>query len=457
MVRLKRIKIIKYSRFSVKKLIISESGVRGIVGKDFIPIHAMEFARRIGSFKKGAYVVGRDTRRSGALLANAVISGLLAEGCDVYDLGITSTPAVFREVFVRKLTGGIMITASHNPPEWNGIKFITTGGRGLFKDELEKVCSTPLQKSITKVGNYSHSIPIYPKDLVSYIGEGSCSGLKIAIDPGGGAGCQIIPQIFRALGCSVVVVNGIAGLFSRLIDPTIDGLTHLSEVVINQGCNIGFAYDCDADRLVVVNKKGIKLEPDYTLALPLWYILKSERVKLVVVSIDTSKMIEDIVIRNGGSIHYTPVGEANVVRGMMETRCKLGGEGSSGGLILSDFSWCRDGVLASALIAKLEKEFGIENILKDLPKYYQLRKSIPCEEEEAKFVIQVLSESETNVDRLDGVKLTISRDSWVLIRPSHTENLLRISVEAKSKSEADSLIKYYSSKIEELLKRLRGG
>ncbi|MDW8044630.1 MAG: hypothetical protein RMJ31_02505 [Nitrososphaerota archaeon] len=438
----------------MKELIISESGVRGIVGKDLIPSYVMELARRIGSFRRGTYVVGRDTRRSGALLANAAIGGLLAEGCDVYDLGITSTPSIFREVRVRGLAGGVMITASHNPPEWNGIKFITSGGRGLFKDELEKIRSIPLHKGSVKVGNYFQSSPIYPKDLVSYVGEKSCSGLKIAIDPGGGVGYQSIPQIFRTLGCSVVVINGIPGLFSRKIDPTLDELAHLSKVVVDQRCNVGFAYDCDADRVVVVDGKGVKLGPDYTLALSIWYILQNSKEKSVVVSIDTSKMIEDIVTNEGGSIHYAPVGEANIVKYMMELGCKIGGEGSSGGLILSDFSWCRDGMLASVLIARLEKEFGIEDILKKLPKYYQLRRSIRCERVDVNALIRALVENEDNVNLLDGVKLTISRDSWVLIRPSRTEDLLRISVEAKSRSEAESLIDHYSSKVEKLLKEL---
>jgi phosphomannomutase len=384
------------------------------------------------------------------MVSRTVVSGLLEVGCDVLDLGIASTPALFREVAQRNLKGGLMVTASHNPPEWNGLKFVVEGGRGIFEEELNSLLSSNLTHPM-KVGQYSEIFSKYPEDLISHIGKESCSGVKVALDLGGGVGSLFAPKVFRWLGCRVTTVNDALGIFSRTIDPTADSLVDLSEQVIANECDVGFAYDCDADRVVMVDEKGKKLSGDLTLILCIDYLMKKRGIRDIVASIDTSMGLEDLVSGMGGRIFYSKVGEANVVKEMMERGCKVGGEGSSGGLIITDFVLCRDGILASSLVSMIIKQEGsLSDLIEDLPHYYQVREKISCGKENVKKVLEAISRDFPDADTTDGIKLK-QKDSWVLIRPSRTEDVLRVSVEATSKDRADCIMRYYLKKIKKFM------
>jgi len=389
------------------------------------------------------------------MASEAVASGLLSRGCRVVDLGVTSTPAVFREVAVEGLDGGISISASHNPPEWNGAKFVVKGGRGLFEEELSRfidILNLPSSEPPAGEGFYLEKEPRYPSDIVSYIGYGSCSGVKVAVDPGGGAGCLLIPKILGELGCRVLTVNATPAVFSRGLDPTRDQLVELSQTVVSSGSDMGVAYDCDADRVVFIDEEGSRLPADYTLLIYLKHLADSGRLKGVVVSVDTSIAVEDIVVAAGGRVVYSKVGEANVIRAMLETGFTLGGEGSSGGLIVSDFNLCRDGVLATGLIANIVKSHGgLRGVVNSIPRYFSLREKIPCRREDASKVVKILAEEGGDIDLTDGVKIKNSDRSWILVRPSGTEDIIRISVEAHSEERALQLLKLYSRKTSDIL------
>ncbi|MGQ9468803.1 MAG: phosphomannomutase [Nitrososphaerales archaeon] len=440
--------VYRLSFVRVNLTILSISGFRGIVGYDLNPVELLNIGRSFGNFiRNGSCAIGRDTRNSGIMVSHAVMAGLLEANCDILDFGIVSTPALFREVARRNLEGGLMITASHNPPEWNGLKFIVKGGRGIFEDELSSLLSSNLTPLSSKIGSYSEASSIYSEELISYIGKDSCSGLKVSLDLGGGAGSLFAPKLFKEIGCKVLTLNDSPGIFSRAIDPIEDELKYLSESILANGFDVGFAYDCDADRVAIVDEKGRKLPADFTLMLCLNYLMKNRGLKDAVVSVDTSIGLEKMVNDLGGKVFYAKVGEANVIMEMMKRGCRVGGEGSSGGLILADFVLCRDGVLASALISKMIKQEGqLSDLIKDLPRYHQIRKKIPCNKDDAKRLLSILIQEHPNADTTDGIKFK-REDSWILIRPSGTEEVLRLSVEAKSKDRAEEIMNKYLKRI----------
>lgn len=437
--------------------IISISGIRGVIGTNFTANNYSKIGRSFGVYIGGGVcVIGRDTRITGNMASNATISGLLSTGCTVIDMGITSTPAIFREVLREKLSGGLVITASHNPPEWNGIKFVTDRGRGFFKEDLNQFLNilSSQPKKTFKTGVIHTSKPHYPKDVVQYVGANSCSNLKVVLDPGGGSGSLFVPEIFKKLGCNVITINASPGIFSRNIDPTQDNLTTLSETVKTSSADIGIAYDCDADRVVFIDNTGKKLDPDFILLLYLQNLANSNKLKNIVVGIDTTSAIDEIFEGTGKKVIHSKVGEANVVQLMIDKKITIGGEGSSGGLIISDFNFCRDGVLASAIISSMivKTKKSIENMVKDIPKYFNLREKINCGYDDSIKILNILSKEEDNINTLDGVKIIKSDRSWVLIRPSNTENIIRISVESKTKDYTTDLMNQYKKRILKILK-----
>ena len=436
--------------------VTSISGIRGVIGTDLTANDYAEIGRSFAEYIDGGLcAIGRDTRSSGSMASNAAISGLLSRGCTVIDLAVTSTPSVFREVLRGNLNGGLVITASHNPPEWNGIKFVVKGARGLFEEELNRLQRMffSSRTQLFKAGNILPTESHYPADIVSYVGANSCSKLKVVLDPGGGAGCLFLPNVFQELGCRVLTVNGTPGIFSRGMDPTKDDLRALSEKVKDSSADIGVAYDCDADRVVFIDNECTKLRSDYVLLIYLKYLSDSGLLKNIVVSADTTLAVEDIAEKSGCKVIRSKVGEANVIQRMIGEKIFVGGEGSSGGLIVSDFNFCRDGVLASALIASaiVNLKVSLASIVKGLPKYFILREKMNCRKEDAYRIIKTLSEEEGDVDTMDGIRIMMTNRSWILIRSSNTENIIRISVEAKTEKTASELMNRYKDKISKIL------
>jgi len=377
-------------------------------------------------------VIGSDTRPTGKIIMNYVTAALMQCGIKVYNLGIVPTPVVFKEA--RKYGSGIIITSSHNPLEWNGLKFILEG-RGINEKELEMI-SNDQKISVSTIGNESFVESDYISESTKIIGNVK-GNPKVTIDVGGGAAKNYAKILLENVGCQVNAINENLVTSSRGPDPTVESLDEL----IKNTKDIGFAFDLDSDRVVIV-KDGKKKSPDITLGLG---IVKSIQLgyKKFVLSTDSSIGIEKYIRKNGGTVWRSRVGEANVIKEMIEKNADAGGEGSSGGFILPEHNFCRDGLLASGLIATMLDENFNEH-LDYFEKYKQSREKISFP---AKFHDKIIEKLQTKlqnkyeIELLDGIKFKINENSWALIRKSNTEDIIRISIESDDESMITSLQK----------------
>ena len=407
---------------------ISISGIRGIVGKDLTLRDILKFSRNFSTLVNSKKcVVATDTRPTGQMIAETVKAQLMESGIDVYDLGVAPTPVAFRES--RKYGAGIIVTSSHNPIEWNGLKMIIDG-KGINEEQLDIVMKEqkPQKSEIGKEYKIESS---YVDDASKIIGTISDPPI-VTVDIGGGAARGFSSQLLEKVGCNVVTINDERDKSSRGPDPTADALNEL--ITNTKDRDIGFAFDLDGDRLVIVIN-GEKKNPDVTLGIG---VVKALEIgcKNFVLSQDTSISIEKYIKQNGGTVYRSKVGEANVSAKMVETRSQVGGEGSSGGFILSDFNYCRDGILTSGLIASIIKKEKFADVLNFMEMYHITRDKMGYDSEQHDEILKVLhnkmKEKFGSVDTLDGLKAMVDEDSWVLVRKSNTENAIRVSVESNS-------------------------
>jgi phosphomannomutase len=436
---------------------ISISGIRGVFGDDDLSLN--EIVKFSKSFTRSSIkptekcVIGRDTRPSSLAISKIVAATLMQEGVEVYDLNVAPTPMVFRES--RKYQAGCIVTASHNPLEWNGLKFILEG-RGIFEDELQAILRNlnpglrnqdyGYGKSWQIVSNYVDEVAELAKTSKS-----SNHSIRAGLDPGGGASCGFINRLFKVLGHKFQSINDIYGMSFRGPDPTADDLTDLSALVVNNQLDFGFAFDQDGDRLVVVDRYGKKLSPDTTLLLCVASALKIGMKKFVT-SIDTSISIEKFAKLHGPAsvkFDFSKVGESNVVNTMLKTGGDAGGEGSSAGFIMPKFNLCRDGFLASAIIASLDA-MTINECIKFSAQYSQVRTKISLPSHLHGKLIEKLSDilerESSRILTIDGVKAIVDDDSWILVRGSNTEHAVRISVESRG-SNAKTLYEKVTSHV----------
>ena len=372
-------------------------------------------------------VVGTDTRLSRNIIAETVKAGLMQCGVDIYNLGVVPTPVVFRES--RKYGAGIVVTASHNPTEWNGLKMLIDG-KGINQEQLDLITNEQVTNK-SKIGLENNINSAYVDEAAQIIGKVS-DNPKVIVDVGGGSAKNIASSLLQKIGCDVITINNDLEKSSRGPDPTSDPLDEL--VSKSKDVDIGFAFDLDADRLVVV-KNGKKLSSDSTLGLGVAKALELG-CKNFVLSLDTSISIEKYIKKKGGTVFRSKVGEVNVIEKIVETQSCAGGEGSSGGFIFPDFNFCRDGILTSGLIVSLMRKDEFSDVLNLMEKYHQIREKIEVgleyQEKVLKNLFDVLKEKYRNLQTLDGIKVIIDEDSWFLIRKSNTENIIRISTESNS-------------------------
>ncbi len=404
----------------------SISGIRGIFGDDLSLKNILKFSNNFSALVKSKKcVIGNDTRPSAEMVRETTSAALMQNGIDVFNLKLAPTPVVFREA--RKYGAGIVLTSSHNPLDWNGMKFIIDG-RGINHTELETVLSEQ-NISKEKVGKEIEIESEYVNEAIELIG-GIEKSPKIIVDIGGGAAKDVVPNLLLKLGCDVQIINQNVTSSSRGPDPTADNLTEL--VSISRSKDIGFAFDLDGDRLVVV-KDGKKQSPDVTVGLGAAKALELGYKKFVL-SIDTSISVEKFIKNRGGQVQRTKVGEANVVETILKTDSQAGGEGSSGGFILPEFNYCRDGILTSGLIATMLGDNSFSEVLSFMESYHQLRDKIPIDskmqDKTLEKVNEKIKEHYSEVITLDGIKAIMDEDSWVLIRKSNTEDIIRISAES---------------------------
>jgi phosphomannomutase len=439
----------------------SEAGVRGIVGDSLTPQLTASLASTFGRYTgSGRVIVARDTRNSGKMLEQAVIAGLLAVGCQPLILGIVPTPTVQLMVKHYKANGGIVITASHNPVEWNALKFI--GSRGIFLDIRESMelfdiftqgnldyCSENDFKELRYETNAFelHMQRIFKEIDVESIREHK---FKVALDCCNGVGALYSRHFLEELGCKVVSIYDKAnGIFERPPEPLAKNLTKLSETVKEHNCAIGFAHDPDGDRMTLVDNNGQAMNPQSTIALTVEHVLY-ENPGPVVVNIQTSRAVEDIAASYGCEVFYSKVGEINVVNMMIEKDSEIGGEGNCGGVIWRRLHPGRDSYVAMALMLEmlaLNNE-SMGDICASIPKYFTISDKFPCSTFRAREIIHEFIKRYQDYECItfDGLRINLP-DGWVLIRGSNTEPVLRLTVEAKKQKQAKKLLEDFSNEI----------
>ncbi|MFB5605006.1 MAG: phosphomannomutase [Nitrosarchaeum sp.] len=413
------------------------SGIRGIFGDDFNLKDTLQFCNNFSTLiKSKKCVIGKDTRPSGTMIKETASAALMKNGIDVYNLEMVPTPVVFRES--RKYGAGLVITSSHNPLEWNGMKFIING-RGINEKELPFIIEEQ-EVLKSKIGTEEQITSSYLTDAKELIGNVE-NQPEITVDIGGGAAKEFAPNLLRQIGCKVKVINENTNNCNRGPDPTADNLSDLISSTTKSG--IGFAFDLDGDRLVVV-RKGKKQTPDVTLGLGVAKSLELGYKKFVL-SVDTSVSVEKFIKEKGGSVQRSKVGEANVIDLMLETNAQAGGEGSSGGFILPEFNYCREGILTSGLIASMLGNSKFNEVLDFMESYEQLRDKIKVDssyhDKIIKEVSSKFSKEYSEVITQDGVKGIIDEDSWVLIRKSNTEDIIRVSAESNNVDKCKKIVK----------------
>jgi len=434
---------------------VGVSGVRGVVGESLTPDVVMKYSSAFGMLcQSGKVVLGRDTRVSGEMVRAAVVCGLLSTGCEVIDLGICATPTV--EIAVRELkaNGGIIITASHNPIQWNALKFV--GADGIFLSEREgRRLSDLVEKDKVKHGGWNKLGKLkfdqswtekHVKKVLrlSHINVQKIKKRKfrVVLDCVNGAGCVISPRFLRALGCKVIELNCKPdGNFAHDPEPIPRNLTSLCQAVKKNNADLGFANDPDVDRLAIVSEKGVPLGEEATLALATKFVLSRKPNSKVVANISTSRMLDDIAKEYNTRVYRTKVGEAHVARQLKKIRGVIGGEGN-GGVILPELHYGRDALVGMALILQYlaESEKSASRLFSELPGYFMVkRKARLTRNFETNLVRLKRSFPRGRMNPLDGIRIDFE-DSWLHIRKSNTEPLVRVIAEAKSKREASELV-----------------
>jgi len=439
------------------------SGYRGIWGKDLDEQITFEFATAFAKIiKKGGgkkILVGRDARKSGVLMLWAIKSAFKKEGLEMDNAGIIPAPSVL--LLVKKLfyDGGIIITASHNGIEYNGLKFVMK--TGLFADsneikEINKIKENLNEKYIVSKNNNKEENDnekfrkIHINEILKNIDVDIIRSkkYKATLDPINSAGSIIIPELLKELGCSVSIINGDqSGEFAHTPEPLVKNLNQISEAVRTNNSEIGFAVDPDADRLVIVNEKGEILSEEYTIVLAIKNVL-SKYPSDVAVNMSTSRMCEDITNSFGKKVFRTKIGELNVVKKMIEINSNISGEGN-GGVIYPKINTARDTLVGIALILELmaKENKSVSSIVESLPKYIMKKEKITFDGN-VDFLNEKLKRIFSNadsVDILDGIRFNWKDSSWIHIRPSNTEPKMWIISEAKDMTRVDYLFEQVKS------------
>jgi phosphomannomutase/phosphoglucomutase len=443
------------------------NGVRGVVDSDQMDCQfALRLGLAIGTFMGGQVVLGTDARTSNEMLKAACASGIMATGCDVLDCGILPTPTLQYAVKVNKAAGGVVITASHNPPEFNGLKCIHKDGTEISRENEETIERIYQNQEFsradwTRVGRIrplTTAIDRYVGGILARVDVPAIrrARLRVAADCSNGAGCLVVPKLLERLGVRYVTLNADPnGAFpGHNSEPTPDNSKELVELVKSGEFDLGFIQDGDADRAIFVDENGRYLYGDRSLAIVAKYLCSQKKGRKVVTTVGSSMAVEDAVKMSGGSITYTRVGSPVVAREMMEQGGIFGGE-ENGGLIFADFQYCRDGAMAVAKMLEIVALKGkLSKVNDEIPQYYQFKKKTPCPESKKGGVMERLARTAKGkrVDRTDGVKIFL-KDGWVLVRPSGTEPLFRIFSESNTSEKAEKLADEYVKLVKKFIKR----
>jgi phosphomannomutase len=444
-----------------EQLIISISGLRGIVGENLTASVAEQYGCAFGTYlkktvsdkkKKLTVCMGRDSRASGRMLGLSVSTGLTATGIDVIDLGIVTTPGV--GIMVRELQcdGGVIITASHNPIQYNGIKLLLDNGMAPTTDAAEQIKQLFLSRNFIivtsshfgKVTSNTETDDIHIAGVLAIVDKNRIAAckFKVVLDSVNGAGARVTKKLLSEFGCEFKVINDEpTGLFAHRPEPIAKNLTGLCKVVKAEKAQVGFAQDPDADRLAIVDENGGCIGEEYTLALAAKHIFSKRKGKAAT-NLSTSRMIDDVAEAAGCEVLRTAVGETNVAAAMLEKNCVIGGEGN-GGVIDLRVGPIRDSLVAIALVLELMAETGksIGELVEEVGGYYMSKDKFVASPSQAKRIMDAARKSFANakLDTTDGCRFDFE-DGWLHLRSSNTEPVMRLIVEARDESAARQYI-----------------
>lgn len=457
-------------------LIKSISGIRGTIGgptgENLTPPDVVKFttayvrliAERTAG-RKPTIVVGRDARISGETVAHLVIGTLLAAGADVIDVGLCTTPGTEMAVITKEADGGIIITASHNPRQWNALKLLNADGEFLSDAEGKRVLAMADQSDydypdVDRIGhvvsteefNGEHIRRVLALPLVD-VEAVRGRKFKVVVDAVNSVGGVVMPELLRELGCDVVELNcDPTGEFAHNPEPLPENLTEISQAIVREGADLGIVVDPDVDRLAFVSEDGSMFVEEYTLVAVADYIL-SAKAGNTVSNLSSSRALRDVTERHGGSYSASAVGEVNVVAEMKRTGAVIGGEGN-GGVIYPELHYGRDALVGTALFLTFlaKKGMTMTQLRATYPSYFASKNKI--ELTPAIDVDKVLREireryAGERVNDIDGVKIDFA-ENWVHLRKSNTEPIIRVYTEAKSMAEAEALAQRFIGEIKEI-------
>jgi len=439
----------------LKSKLFGSSGVRGLVNVDLTPVLVAKIGLSISTFSKAEKIlVGRDTRVSGLMVENALVSGLLAGGVKVNCLGIVPTPVLAYLARQLEADAGVMITASHNPPQYNGIKIFN--GEGVaYNEESQNEIERIVENERFELADWRNV------GEASFVDE-SCLYIEmirkkvkltrkwhVIVDSGCGATCHIAPASLRDLGCKITAINAQPdGFFpGRSPEPNNESLKPLARIVRDLGGDIGVAYDGDGDRVAFVDEDGCFVDFDRVLAAYAAHVVNRHSSRVVVTNVEASMCVEKMVEAHGGKVVRTRVGDVYVAEAMKRCDAVFGGE-PCGAWIHPQFHFCPDGILSSVLLLKALEDEGkkLSEFVSEVPKYQTVRENIACKNEVKHKVMEKVEgglrsvfPSCRQVSMVDGVRLSLE-DGWILVRASGTEPFIRLTVEAESLKVAEEIM-----------------
>ena len=438
-----------------ESLKVGVSGVRGVIGESFTPQLAASFAQAFGTFVGcGAVVVGRDTRPSGVMIENAVVAGLQSVGCKPILVGIVPTPTLLMLTRDLGAYGGIAISASHNPSEWNALKFVDRNG--LFLDEaraqelfdLYHQQDFPLVREEALHAAQHESAPMerHFRRIVEYVDAAAIRArkFKVAVDCCNGVGALCSANFLRdQLGCEVVTIfDRPSGVFEREPEPKPENLAKLGETVVREKCAIGFAQDPDGDRLAIMNESGKPIGEDLTLAFAVRQVLDRHGKGSIAINLSTSKAVEDVARARGCEVIRTKIGEINVASAMLKNHCVVGGE-NNGGVMLTAIHPCRDSFVAMALALELMAHTGksVGALRAEIPEYFVVRDKLAIRSDQAPAMLRTIRREFAGhpINFLDGAFVDLG-DAWLHVRRSNTEPVIRVTAEAATREWAGRLV-----------------
>ncbi|KYK24474.1 phosphoglucosamine mutase [Thermoplasmatales archaeon SM1-50] len=450
------------------------NGIRGVVNQDMTNELALGIGKAWGTYLKQRIsrptcAVGTDARLSNHMLKSAITAGLLSTGCNVVDIGLIPTPTLQYTVKQKRFDAGVIITASHNPPQFNGIKGTANDGTELTKDVEETIETIYFSRqydtsdwgNVGTPSTWDGAIDLYFNGILSRVDTPAIKKQKfhVALDCGNGAGCRTAPILLQKLGCKVTKLNcNLDGTFpGRHSEPIPENLTKLMKKVRENNASFGVALDGDADRAIFIDENGEYIWGDKSLSLVGKYITFEKKGGITVTPVTTSTCFEDVIRQNKGEVVYTKVGSPIVASVMKKNHAVFGGE-ENGGLIFPEFQYCRDSGMSLAKILEIlaRENRPLSELIAEIPSYEMFKTKIACPNDKKEHVMNQIVEHMKNksdvrdIDRTDGVKVYLNH-GWVLMRPSGTEPIFRVYVESKEKSKAEQVATAYKNIVRSLI------